>query len=199
MDTLSGATRESLDRLLRGSQRLATLVDGLLEYARIESGVIEPLNEPVDLVALAAEAIDAHREAVPPGVSLSFEAPGAIRTIDSDPRLLGVVLSNLLSNALKFTRAGTVTLGMAATDDTHTIEVRDTGIGIDPVDLERIFEPFEQLEPLKRKSIPGVGLGLALVQQIVHALHGTIAVDSTPGVGTVFRVTLPSRPAEAIA
>lgn len=189
---------EAVERLLRGSQRLTTLVDGLLEYTRVESGALELHREPVDLVALAHEAIDAQREAVPPGVSLALDAPTALRPIDTDARLLGVVLSNLLSNALKFTRAGTVTLHVAALEDTHMIEVHDTGIGIDAVDLERIFEPFEQLEPLKRKSIPGVGLGLALVRQIVHAMHGTIAVESTPGVGTVFRVTLPSRPAEAI-
>lgn len=193
-----GPMHEATDRLRRSSQRLVTLVDGLLEYTRVESGAIELRQERVDLAALARDVVDAQREAVPPGVSLSLDAPATLPPIDTDERLLGVVLSNLLANALKFTHAGEVTLRVAAGADAHTIEVRDTGIGIDAADLERIFEPFEQLEPLRRKSIPGVGLGLALVRRIVHAMGGTIEVESTPGVGTVFRVAVPGRSPEVV-
>ncbi|GHA83450.1 ATP-binding response regulator [Cognatilysobacter bugurensis] len=198
VESLPVPIRDAISRQLRGSQRLTTLVDGLLEYTRVESGAMEIRCTRVDLAALARDAIEAQSETVPPGVELVLEPPGPLRALDSDPRLLGVVLSNLLTNALKFTQAGTVTLAVSSADHTHTVEVRDTGIGIDAADLERIFEPFEQLEPIKRKSVPGVGLGLALVRQIVHAMHGTIEVESRPGAGTMFRVTLPSRPPEVI-
>jgi signal transduction histidine kinase len=122
-------------------------------------------------------------------VSLAPAEPMPI--LHSDPALLRVVISNLIGNAVKFTREGIVTVYLRNADGAHIIEIRDTGIGIAEADFPRIFEPFEQLEPLRRKTIPGVGLGLSLVRQIVDALGGTIEVQSVVGNGSMFRVTLP--------
>lgn len=188
-----------LDRLNRATQQIIALVEGLLEYARVESGQVQPHLETVDAVVLATDVVDAHADNAPPDVRLVLEAPPAEmeRALAGDPRLLRVALSNLVSNALKFTKQGTVTVRLRGESEWQVFEVHDTGIGIAEADIARIFLPFEQLEPLQRKSIPGIGLGLALVKQIVEALHGDIEVTSEPGAGSVFRIRLPRSPQSA--
>jgi signal transduction histidine kinase len=185
--------RPKLDRLAQAAQQMSTLIEGLLQYTRVDSGRIELRPEPVDLVELAAAVVEEHADSAPPHLQVSLEAPTeALPILHSDPALLRVVLGNLIGNAVKFTREGGVSVRLRTAQDAHIIEVRDTGIGIAEADLPRIFEPFEQLEPLRRKTIPGVGLGLSLVRQIVDALGGVIEVESIAGNGSVFRVTLPS-------
>ena len=181
-----------LHRLIQAAQQMESLVEGLLEYIRVESGRIDTHHESVDPVALAEEVVQAYADHSPPNVRVALESPpGGLPRLQSDPRLLRVVLSNLLSNALKFTTEGSVTVLLSAEAGQHVVEVRDTGVGIPEQDLKRIFEPFEQLEPLRRKAVPGVGLGLSLVKQIVEALGGRIELTSSPGVGSSFRVLLP--------
>ena len=141
------------------------------------------------------EALEDHADGKSAEVRLIFETPPAdFAPLVTDPRLLKVVMSNLVSNALKFTTQGTVTIRLDCSDGWHSFEVLDTGIGIAQADLSRIFLPFEQLEPVQRKSLPGVGLGLALVKQIVDAIGGKIDVVCAPDAGCTFRVRLPSRP-----
>lgn len=189
------AFKTRLERLLRATQQLSTLIEGLLEYTRAESGKITTHPETVDTAALAQEVVEAHADSTSPDVRLVLEPPSDnLEPFISDPRLLRVILSNLVSNALKFTEQGTVTLRMRSTDGWHVFEVHDTGIGIPDADIPRIFLPFEQLEPIHRKSIPGVGLGLALVKQIAETLGGKVEVISKTGQGSTFRVRLPSRP-----
>ena len=186
--------RSRLDRLANAARQLGTLVEGLLDHARIESGRLQTAAEPLDLRQLAAESVEEFQLRLPAdgSVSLRLQADAPV-TIHSDPRLLKVVLDNLLANALKFTREGTVTVhAAAAPEGGSTLAVQDTGMGIAPEDLDRVFLPFEQLEPLQRKSVPGVGLGLTLARQIVAALGGELRVDSRPGQGTVFTVRLPA-------
>lgn len=186
------AMASRLERSLRASQQMTSMVEGLLEYTRVESGQLEVRGEPLDPVALAREVVDQQFDSVPPGVALIL-APSVdeLRMLNSDRRLLTVALGNLVSNALKFTQQGTVVVSVAQDAGGCRFEVADSGIGIAEADLTRIFEPFEQLEPLKRKSVPGVGLGLALVQQIVQVLGGEIAVSSRIGMGTTFRMIVP--------
>ncbi|HZH44107.1 MAG TPA: ATP-binding protein [Lysobacter sp.] len=179
-----------LQRMLRVTREMGALVDGLLEYVQLESGRMQARPEPVDLSRLVAEVIDDQREFAPKGVAVRAEQADSV-VVHSDPRLLRVVVANLVGNALKFTPAGTVSTRVGSDGERVHVEVRDTGIGIAERDQQRIFEPFEQLEPLARKSIPGVGLGLALVKRIVETLGGTIGVSSELGAGTVFRVELP--------
>jgi signal transduction histidine kinase len=182
----------TLERLQRASQQMLTLVEGLLEYTRIESGGLRLELSQVDAHAVAQEVVRAHLDEASEAVTVTVEPPATpLPVIATDVRLLRVVLDNLVSNALKFTREGAVTVRIRTENEHVTLEVHDTGIGIAEADLPRIFLPFEQLEPVHRKSIPGVGLGLAIVQRIVLALGGSVVVTSQPGQGSTFRVRLP--------
>ncbi|MBV0882004.1 response regulator [Noviherbaspirillum sp. L7-7A] len=183
-----------LQRMARATRQLAGLVESLLEYTRLESGRIEARPESLDAAAIVQEVLSAHADQAASAVTLSLEPQqAAVPPIVSDARLLRIVLANLISNALKFTSQGSVTVRLMTEHDTHVFEVADTGQGIDEADTTRIFQPFERLEPVQHKSLPGVGLGLALVDQIVRALGGRITVSSRLGQGSRFRVHLPSR------
>ena len=186
------ATATRLERLIRATRQLSTLIEGLLEYTRVESGRISAQMEAVDPGLLANDVMEAMKDSVAPGVQLVLAPPPpGLPPLVSDVRLLRVVIGNLLSNALKFTKQGSVTLRVNMSEGMHVFEVHDTGIGIPDADMARIFLPFEQVEPLQRKSIPGVGLGLALVKQIVEALGGSVDVRSEAGVGSTFRLLIP--------
>lgn len=182
--------RTRVERIARAGKQLSTLVEGLLEYTRLEGDRIKVDAREVDVAALAQEVIADSAHLSRPEVHLQLEAT-ASRKVMSDPRLLRVVLANLVSNALKFTREGSVSVRIEATDASCVIEVQDTGPGIPEADLPRIFLPFEQLEPVARKSIPGFGLGLALVKRVVESIEGTIDVASSPGEGSTFTVRIP--------
>jgi signal transduction histidine kinase len=198
-DALPPALRPKIDRLVRAARQMTALVEGLLQYTRAESGRIDAANEPIDLVTLLDQLAQEHRDLAPPEVQVEFDPPAAsLPPIESDPGLLRVVLSNVVGNAVKFTREGVVRIRLGGRDGWHVVSVEDTGPGIAEQDLSRIFDPFEQIEPVRRKSVPGVGLGLALVKQILDALGGRIEVQSTLGVGSTFHILLPPRqlPAE---
>ena len=186
-----------IDRLARAARQMSTLVEGLLEYTRNESAKVTARVESVDLAALARDVVEAHADGAHPGLRLVMEPPPEdLPPLLTDPRLLRVVMSNLVSNALKFTPQGSVTVRLGSAGGWHSFEVADTGVGIAPGDVARVFLPFEQVEPVQRKSIPGVGLGLALVKQIVENLGGKVELSSALDSGSVFRVLLPSqRPA----
>lgn len=190
---MPAAAGTRLQRMARATRQLAGLVEGLLEYTRLESGKIEAHPESLDPAAIVHEVLAAHVGQAADAVTLSLEPqPTALPPLVSDARLLRIVLANLISNALKFTSQGAVTVRLMAERDTHVFEVTDTGHGIDEADTDRIFQPFERLEPVQHKSLPGVGLGLALVEQIVRALGGSITVSSRLGQGSRFSVRLPS-------
>ena len=193
---LSAPVRIKVDRLTVAAKQLNALMEGLLEYTRFEKEGIEPNVTPIDPVVVAREVIDEYAlvmQGSPIGLRL-VEHDAAIPTLTSDRRLLKVMLSNLVNNAIKFTREGEVTVAVALVGTDCVFAVTDTGEGIPEAALARIFMPFEQLEPLKRKSVGGVGLGLALVKQIAQSLRGTIAVESKVGAGSTFRVALPLDP-----
>lgn len=187
------ALKPKLERLMRATDRMAALIEGLLEYTRVESGRIDVHLQEVDVLALAEELVEEHKAVpLPAGIDLDVDRPElALPVVRSDPQLLRVVINNLLSNALKYTAEGTIRLRPRHAADQLVVEVEDTGLGIPAEALERIFMPFEQLEPVARKSVPGVGLGLAVVKQIVEALRGRVEVTSSPGAGSNFRVVLP--------
>lgn len=194
---LPSSFKSPLERMTRAAQQMSTLIEGLLEYTRIESGRVTVHLENIDAAKLAQEVIEAQAESAPPGVQISLEPASVagtqgLGTILTDSRLLSVILSNLISNALKYTHQGKVAVRIYDAAGCHVFEVQDTGIGIPEADLHRIFQPFEQLEPIHRKSIPGIGMGLALVKHIIDALKGKVEVESMPGKGSVFRVSLPS-------
>jgi signal transduction histidine kinase len=190
---LSPHHRDAVARMRSATNRLTGLVDSLLEHARIEAGGISLRPESVDPVRAIAEVLeDLRPQAERKDLALSGPPPGVAPLLETDPRLLRVVLLNLVSNAIKFTEAGGVTVSVEATGGEHRLVVRDTGRGIAPEDQVRIFDPFEQLETIARKHTPGIGLGLSLVREMVSALGGRVSVESAPGAGSAFCVALPT-------
>jgi signal transduction histidine kinase len=181
-----------VQRLTRATQQISELIESLLEYTRTESGKVSLQLAPCDVTQLAREVIDMHTEHASSEVKLSLLSPPfALSPVMTDARLLRVVCNNLVSNALKFTQRGTVSLSLYAQDNWQVIQVSDTGVGIRESDLPKIFQPFEQLNPIEHKTIHGVGLGLALVRQLVDTLNGKIEVESVYGEGSVFKVYIP--------
>jgi signal transduction histidine kinase len=127
------------------------------------------------------------------GIALRLApSPAAPPPLASDPRLCRLVVVNLVGNAVKFTLRGEVEVSVAWEAGLHRVRVRDSGPGIPAQDQERIFEPFEQMEPVPNKHTRGIGLGLSIVKEMVEALHGRIELTSQVGVGSTFTVLLPS-------
>ena len=191
--------QEALATIARSGRHLLDLINDLLDLSRIRSGRLELHLSPVSLPALLEEIaamvrVDTERK----GLEFNLEASGDLPAqVDADGKRLRQILLNLLGNAIKFTNAGRVTLTVQTFPlGSERVElrvwVRDTGIGIAPEDTGRIFAPFEQAEP-GRKRESGVGLGLAISQELAHLMGGDIEVESRPNGGSTFRfaVALP--------
>ena len=184
------SSRNRLERVARAAGNMQELVERLLEYIRLESGRIELRIQTVDVLALAHEVLESHRMMTPPEVQLIVEPVGTLPGLVTDLRLLRVILSNLVSNAIKFTSQGSVKISLSHDDGWHVFSVRDSGPGISTPDLARIFLPFEQLASVEHKHVPGFGLGLSLVEHMVAVLGGSISVTSDLGKGSLFEMRL---------
>jgi signal transduction histidine kinase len=172
------------------------LVKQLLDVSRFEAGGGRLEPRTVDLDAFLSELEDTfHVLAVQREISFRVERGADLpREVYWDVDRINEVLGNLLSNAFKFTpRGGRVELGIRAEGGGIHMEVRDTGAGIPPEQLPRIFEKFYQADNQRSAHATGTGLGLAIAKQIVETHGGTIACESTVGVGTTFSITLPVR------
>lgn len=175
------------------SERLGRLVSDLLALARADEGKNHFEMETVPL-HLLAEAVAANAEplALERDISLRVEADSPVNVRGDEARLIQVIM-NLLDNAIRYTNAGgSVTLSVASTRDQATLTVRDTGIGIQPEHLPRIFDRFYRVDSARTHKLDSnSGLGLSIVDWIVRVHHGTIDVESQPGHGSTFVVTLP--------
>ena len=196
--------KEYLGDILTSSRHLLGLINDVLDLSKIEAGKMEFLPERVDLGKIAAEVRDILRSlAASRRIGISIEVDPGVSEVVADPAKLKQVLYNYLSNALKFTpEEGRVTLRMAPEGGEHfRLEVEDTGIGIRPEDLGRLFVEFQQLDVGAAKKYGGTGLGLALTRRIVEAQGGRVGVDSTPGQGSRFFAVLPraASPAATLA
>jgi len=185
---------EIMERMSGSLGRLKTLIESLLQYASIESGGLSVNFEEVDAGGICVDALDELQpQADDKGIDLRGAIPPERPDICTDPYLLHLALVNLLANAVKFTEEGYVELRLECVQGFHRFTVVDTGPGIPPDDVGRIFQPFEQLEGTRRKHLPGVGLGLALVQDMVTLLGGRVELDSHVGKGSAFAIILPSQ------
>ncbi|HSP20450.1 MAG TPA: HAMP domain-containing sensor histidine kinase, partial [Myxococcaceae bacterium] len=185
------APDDAIRRLDASTLRFEERMETLLEYARIQSGRLGVVPHTVELRGLLADALDELRpEAEARQLTLRLEEGEPVEVV-TDPRLLRLVLGNLISNGIKYTDVGSVTVILGSDRGGAIVSVQDTGRGIAPEAQGRIFEPFVQLEPLQKKHTPGVGLGLAIVREVVEQLQGHITLDSRPGSGSTFRVHLP--------
>jgi PAS domain S-box-containing protein len=192
---LSEAQLDILARLGRTTRGLADLINATLDLSRLDAGRL-PLDlgavDVADLVAkLDLESRDLVRERA--DVTLRWEVRPGLPTLRTDPAKLQIVLKNLVGNAIKFTERGRVTVTAAPRLGGVDFTVEDTGIGIAPEALSYVFEAFRQGDGSTTRRHDGVGLGLHLVQRLVEVLGGTVSVKSSPGVGSSFRVWLPSR------
>ncbi len=190
--SLPPAAREVLEAVRRNAVRLLKLVNGLLDFARIEAGRMEPVVEPTDVSKLTRELAEAFelpmRQA---GLSLSIECPPLPRPVLVDPEMWEKVVSNLLSNAMKYSREGQIQVSLRTIDGQVRLVVRDSGIGIAPDDLPHVFERFYRVKGARGRSVEGAGIGLALVHELVELHGGTTTATSALGQGTTITVEIP--------
>jgi PAS domain S-box-containing protein len=186
--------RAKVGRIGVSARHLLELIEEILTFSRLEAG--EERVEPgvVDPAALLDE-VQALMEPLALGKGIRFEcqAPPSGGTLESDARKIRQILINLVGNAVKFTEAGEVRLALERVGDDAVFRVSDTGPGIAPEHLDRIWEPFWQVEGGPTRTAGGTGLGLSVTRRLVRLLGGEVAVRSEPGRGTVFTVRLPAR------
>ena len=190
---------EVLKGLSESGQHLLSLINDILDLSKIEAGRLELIrdNLNVDLLCNACLRMVA-QIAVVRHISLNFSLDPTVEIISADERRLKQILVNLLSNAVKFTpEGGRVGLDVrgALSQDAVTFTVWDTGIGIAPDELPKLFQPFVQIDSSLSREYQGTGLGLALVRRLAEAHSGSVAVESMPGKGSRFSITIPWDPA----
>lgn len=199
MAGMSGPLNEKqthkLERLKENGKRLLALINDLLDLTRIEAGRLEMVENPFSPRALA-ERMTAQMESLALESKLNFEtviSPAIPDTLYGDEKRIEQVVVNLLSNAFKFTKEGSVTLNINTNPADHTwnIEVTDTGIGIPPHAINVIFEEFRQVDGSYSRAYKGSGLGLSITRNIVRMMGGKISVKSAIDSGSTFTVTLP--------
>ncbi|MDB5326210.1 MAG: histidine kinase [Phycisphaerales bacterium] len=172
---------------------LGDMVDDLLDLAKIEAGKTEVQAHPFSVADTLAALRGIFRPLVREGgVQLVIAEPDGLGNMCSDERKIAQILRNLVSNALKFTEIGSVRVTAHGNDDgTAVFVVADTGIGIAPDNVERIFQDFTQIDSRVQRRVRGTGLGLPLTRKLARLLGGDVTVCSTVGEGTTFTVTLP--------
>ncbi|WP_147106920.1 ATP-binding protein [Tateyamaria sp. syn59] len=185
--------RVSISSIRRSSEHLAGLIDGLLDISRIEAGRLEIARDKVNLRALLRQTASIFEaEAKEKGICFTWSTHGRLPAlVGTDEKRLRQIIINLLSNALRYTDKGHVTLDLAYRNEVAVITVKDTGMGIAPENLDRIWRPFERAG---RSDRQGSGLGLTITKLLVEIMGGGIEVESTPGQGSTFsvRMMLPS-------
>jgi len=203
---LSAEQHECATVVHESAEHLMHVIDDVLDFSKIEAGKLHVEIVPFDVAdvleqALATVAPAATRQ----GLALRADAPRVpLPRLLGDPHRLRQVLINLLGNAVKFTQEGGVTLRLS-TGEVHDgaaavrVEVIDTGVGIEPAALGRLFRAFEQADGSMTRRFGGTGLGLAITRQLVELMGGTLGVSSEPGVGSTFwfELTLPIADADA--
>ncbi|PCD03891.1 hypothetical protein COC42_06070 [Sphingomonas spermidinifaciens] len=186
------AHQRYLDSLEQSASLLMGVLDDVLDFSKIESGALALESIDFDLGDLARSTLDLFGHAASQkGLSLSLSLPvGRGLMVRGDPVRLRQVIANLVSNAVKFTPAGGIelSLSLAGSGSQRLLrgKVRDTGIGITPDAIERLFEPFVQAEPSTSRHFGGTGLGLAITRRLIEAMGGRITVESAPGKGACF-------------
>ncbi len=193
-DPPQATRREWLERIRRGSQRLATIVDELLNVSRLQSGKLTANLETLSLPDLVERVVEETR---PTTESHGFlvDIPQDLPPVTADPQKLIQVLANLLDNAIKYSpRGGLITTSAYYDDERHQVvtSISDQGIGIAPDDQQELFTTFHRIRQPETESVGGTGLGLYIVRGLVELMEGEVWLESTPGKGSTFFFSTPS-------
>lgn len=195
---LPAPTRDRLEVVQSAGVTMKALVDDILDVAKMETGNLTIEEVPVALPALLRDVARLWDEpAQQRGLGFSVALDGLPDWVSGDPGRVRQIVFNLLSNAMKFTREGHVTLRARLSDEMLEIAVTDTGIGIPPHKLDEIFEAFRQVDASTTRRYGGTGLGLAICRQLARAMGGDVVVSSQPGEGSRFVFTFPYRATHA--
>ena len=189
---LGSDQREHLTTVRRNSLRLLKLVNTLLDFSRIEAGRVQAVYEPTDLSLMTAEIASVFRSAVEKAqLRFDVNCEPLPEPVYVDRDMWEKIVSNLLSNAYKFTFEGEVAVALRAIPGFAELVVRDTGVGIADDQISRVFDRFHRIEGTRARTFEGTGIGLALVQELVKLHGGTVSARSAFGVGSTFTVAIP--------
>ena len=201
-DDLTDSQRRSVEMIAESGRAMMRLLNDILDISKIEAGMMTVASEPLDV----RERLDSitslmHPIAASKGLELALTVASAVpHHVLGDPLRLRQILLNLVANALKFTERGSVAvdvdIGRADMGDTLEVKVRDTGIGISREALEAVFDKFTQGDTSIARTHGGTGLGLAISANLAMLLGGSLSAESTVGVGSVFRLSLPLKAVE---
>jgi signal transduction histidine kinase len=190
---LTSAQEKQVMLIRKSAEELTELINNLLDLAKVEAGKIEIFPSMIEVSELfgALRSILRPLLAYNTKVKLTFEEPTDVSILYSDESKLAQILRNLISNAIKYTEQGEVTISAKKRGDRAIFSVADTGIGIALEDQERIFEEFVQIESHLQKRTKGTGLGLAISRKLAELLGGSISLSSNLGVGSIFDLSIP--------
>lgn len=189
---LEKSERDGMKIILRSGQYLADLIEGLLDISRIEAGRLELCRGPMVLPELIDQLEQMFGfQAAQKGVQFHCEVVDRLpQVVMTDEKRLRQILINLLSNAVKYTPAGEVRFQVRYRSQVAEFTIEDTGVGISPEALERVFDPFERVRTQDTADLPGSGLGLTIVKLLTEIMGGDLQVESTPGQGSCFKVSV---------
>jgi signal transduction histidine kinase/CheY-like chemotaxis protein len=190
---LSPEQEKQVDLINKSANTLLGLVNDLLDLSKVEAGKVEVSVSEFTVDQLFGALRGALKPLARPGIDLIFESPADAPTLSTDEGKIAQILRNLISNAIKFTEAGEISVSVEASSEWIFFRVRDTGIGIAPEDQERIFDEFSQVKHPLQRRVKGTGLGLPISRRLAHILGGDIDVKSDLGAGSTFTLTVPRR------
>lgn len=191
---VSADTKTHAERIRISSERQLHLVNDFLEVARIQAGTFKIERKDIDLQKVIKKITNELAELVKEkGLSLTTEFPKEAAIINSDAARIQQILANVISNSVKYTKRGTVSIVVMPTNDGYEIRVKDTGVGISATDQKKLFAPFYRVQNKDTKKITGTGLGMWITKQLIEHLGGTIGIESIKDVGTNVVITFPKQ------
>jgi len=193
-DALPQKQADNLDKVLESADHLLELINAVLDLSKIEAGRIDVQPTTFSIGSLVEACLETVQPLVKsPQLQLKMKIDPGLPRIFTDQEKVRQILINLLGNAIKFTKKGSVTVIAKRQKEDLKLAVADTGIGIPMEDLERIFEEFQQVDTSSTRKYSGTGLGLSISRHLAHVLNGDITVESTVGKGSTFTVVFPLR------
>ncbi len=189
---LNPEQKKQLGMVQNAARHLLALINDVLDISKIEAGQLEVRSDRFDLRnSIEKTLLTVRPLADRKGLRLDLQIMPEVSQVVGDQRRVEQVLLNLLSNAIKFTESGSITVQCGLRDGFAEVSVKDTGIGIHPEDQAAVFLPFHQIDHGLTRKHEGTGLGLSICRRLVELMGGTIGLESTPGIGSVFTFSIP--------